>query len=186
MNPMARAAVAAAMRQRGMGGLAAPGVAPAAMAQRAMAPRPFQFRSDPAEISRRYAPKGTSVAHLARGGPVRSGLISGPGTGRSDSVPADLDGNGYVVPADAVAAAGDGSNDAGALSIARRIGNPQAAQRVPTVTGGDVPSNVSNGEMYLEPKDVARAGGHGALTSIVRNVRKSYGRKVSKLPLPRR
>lgn len=65
---------------------------------------------------------------LGRGGVPRpagfrgGGRIAGPGTGRSDSVPAVLNGiepidvsdGEYVIPADVVAAKGDGSTDAGA------------------------------------------------------------------------
>ena len=52
-------------------------------------------------------------------------LVDGPGTGRSDDVPASMDEPGdtrlsrgeYVIPADVVSAMGDGSTDAGAEAL---------------------------------------------------------------------
>ena len=41
------------------------------------------------------------------------GMVRGPGTGQSDSIPAKLSANEYVIPADAVAHLGDGSSDGG-------------------------------------------------------------------------
>ena len=41
------------------------------------------------------------------------GMVRGPGTGQSDSIPAKLSSNEYIIPADTVAHLGDGSSDAG-------------------------------------------------------------------------
>lgn len=52
--------------------------------------------------------------------PVHAALgtqVQGPGTGRSDHIPAYLSNDEYVIPADVVAALGDGSSNAGAKKL---------------------------------------------------------------------
>lgn len=180
MNPAARAAMFAAMRQKQAG--QPPMGAPQAR------PQPFRFTHNPAELVRRYGGQATTTTTpgFAGGGSVRSALISGPAGGRSDRTPAELDRNGYVIPASVVSAEGDGNTEAGALRIAHRIGSPAAARKVGTVGGGEVPAMVSSGEMYLEPGDVERAGGHGALDSYVRTAKTRYAKKLRRQPGPRR
>lgn len=180
MNPAARAAMFAAMRQKQAG--QPPMGAPQAR------PQPFRFTHDPAELVRRYGGQTTTTTTpgFADGGSVRSALISGPAGGRSDRTPAELDRNGYVIPASVVSAEGDGNTEAGALRIAHRIGSPAAARKVGTVGGGEVPAMVSSGEMYLEPGDVERAGGHGALDSYVRTAKSRYAKKLRHQSSPRR
>jgi len=56
---------------------------------------------------------GNNPIHAARGTQV-----AGPGDGRSDNVPAMLSADEYVIPADVVAALGDGSSNAGAKVLA--------------------------------------------------------------------
>ena len=55
------------------------------------------------------------IAALGTGGyPRRTGQISGPGTGKSDSIPAMLSDGEFVMTAKAVRAAGKGDRRAGA------------------------------------------------------------------------
>jgi hypothetical protein len=53
----------------------------------------------------------------AEGGPDSSFAVNGPGTGRSDSIPAKLSDGEYVVDAETVALLGDGSSKAGADAL---------------------------------------------------------------------
>jgi hypothetical protein len=96
-----------------------------------------QYGSNPAQISelaRRMYPSlydeeykkmimgnmsgGAGIASLAKGGyPRRTGQISGPGTGTSDSIPAMLSDGEFVMTAKAVRGAGKGSRLAGAKKM---------------------------------------------------------------------
>jgi hypothetical protein len=61
---------------------------------------------------------GAGIASLAKGGyPRRTGQISGPGTGTSDSIPAMLSDGEFVMTAKAVRGAGKGSRLAGAKKM---------------------------------------------------------------------
>ena len=63
-------------------------------------------------------PQGGGIASLATGGyPRRTGPISGPGTGTSDSIPAMLSDGEFVMTAKAVRGAGKGSRLAGAKKM---------------------------------------------------------------------
>jgi hypothetical protein len=60
----------------------------------------------------------TGIASLAEGGyPRRNGQISGPGTEKSDSIPAMLSDGEFVMTAKAVRGAGKGSRRAGAKQM---------------------------------------------------------------------
>ena len=50
----------------------------------------------------------------AKGGHIKNFAVNGPGTGRSDSIPAKLSDGEYVIDAETVALLGDGSSKAGA------------------------------------------------------------------------
>jgi len=61
---------------------------------------------------------GAGIASWAKGGyPRRTGQISGPGTGTSDSIPAMLSDGEFVMTAKAVRGAGKGSRRAGAKKM---------------------------------------------------------------------
>lgn len=65
---------------------------------------------------------GVAAAHgghigYARGGSNKSFAVEGPGTGRSDDIPAVLSDGEYVIDAETVALLGDGSNRAGAKKL---------------------------------------------------------------------
>lgn len=172
-----------AMQSAGGG---APGGPPQGPGGAPAEPPPFRFIPDPAELARRYG-GGERMADGALAAGRGSGLIRGPGDGRSDSIDAEPEPDGYVIPAAEVAMAGGGSTEAGAERIARDVvGRPEAASAIATVTGGGVPARLSNGEMYLDSADVKRAGGHGALDSFVRETRKRSIKSLKNRPGPRR
>jgi hypothetical protein len=58
--------------------------------------------------------KGFAVGGMAGGGALNSYAVNGPGTGRSDEIPALLSDGEYVIDAETVALLGDGSSKAGA------------------------------------------------------------------------
>ena len=58
--------------------------------------------------------KGFAVGGMAGGGASNSYAVNGPGTGRSDEIPALLSDGEYVIDAETVALLGDGSSKAGA------------------------------------------------------------------------
>ena len=71
----------------------------------------------PSMAPRRYA-DGGGIAALGRGGyPRRTGQISGPGTEKSDSIPAMLSDGEFVMTAAAVRGAGKGNRRAGAKQM---------------------------------------------------------------------
>jgi hypothetical protein len=63
-----------------------------------------------------YDPNAPVVPGAAKGGALRR-YVSGPGTGRSDSIPARLSDGEYVLTAEDVALIGDGSSNAGARRL---------------------------------------------------------------------
>ena len=72
------------------------------------------------EDFKRYAfgPEKTFVRRAAHGGSMRSSFaVEGPGTGRSDDIPAVLSDGEYVMDAETVALLGDGSSKAGAKRL---------------------------------------------------------------------
>lgn len=168
LPPQVAALIQQAMQARvgsagGAGGPMPPGGAPPAP------PGPMAFIPDVQEIIRRYGgagPEAIEHAALAHGGSpsrTRSGLLRGPGTGRSDDIPADLEPDGFVLRADYVKDKGDGSPERGARRLAAELDSPEIAEVVPTIAGGSVPARVSNGEVYLNRRDTAKAGGPSAL-----------------------
>ena len=65
-----------------------------------------------------FNPQRRGLASLAEGGyPRRTGQISGPGTEKSDSIPAMLSDGEFVMTAKAVRGAGKGSRRAGAKKM---------------------------------------------------------------------
>lgn len=84
--------------------------------------------SAPAPLPPQYYPPlypGVDPVRAADGGRQ----VDGPGTGRSDSIPAYLSDGEYVFPADVVSALGDGSNDAGADLLDRMVRDTRKTYR---------------------------------------------------------
>jgi len=92
---------------------------PQAMQQMAMQRQPMQQAyNNMAAYSNFQRPQGRGLASLAEGGyPRRTGQISGPGTEKSDSIPAMLSDGEFVMTAKAVRGAGKGSRRAGAKKM---------------------------------------------------------------------
>jgi len=61
----------------------------------------------------------TGNKYLAKGGSTNRFAVRGPGTGRSDDIPANLSDGEYVIDAETVALLGDGSSKAGADKLDR-------------------------------------------------------------------
>ena len=101
---------------------------------------------------------GKPLRSLLRRRMPRSGLITGSGAGRADDVPMKAPRGTYVIPADAVAAAGEGNSNAGAQKIGQKLGIPQGA--APAQSGGDKNVKVSGGEFMInDPNIIAQLGG---------------------------
>jgi hypothetical protein len=78
----------------------------------------FQQRLMAPVARRRLQPQGRGLDSFAEGGyPRRTGQISGPGTEKSDSIPAMLSDGEFVMTAKAVRGAGNGSRRAGAKKM---------------------------------------------------------------------
>lgn len=104
---------------------------------------PFMGAADPLEV---YG--------YADGGIV-SGPIVGDTGGREDAKPVSVENGAYVVPADVVAALGEGNSGAGHKALERQFGPSQ-----PTMAGGGaVPIRISDGEHVLSHEQVAKIGG---------------------------
>lgn len=69
-------------------------------------------------------------AHLASATVSGDGQVPGHGTGQSDSVPARLSVDEYIVPADVVADLGDGSSKAGGKALDTMVANVRAHKSV--------------------------------------------------------
>lgn len=124
----------------------------------------------------------------ASGGVVHAGPVVGASDGRADDVPIDVAAGAYVVPADVVAALGDGNSQAGMTKLARAFG-PSTKKKA---AGGSVPISISHGEFIVDPEQVARLGngdmkrGHGVLDATVKKVRSDYVGHLKSLPRPAR
>lgn len=125
----------------------------------------------------------------AHGGAVHAGPVPGETTGRSDKLPIDVEAGSFVIPADIVAALGDGNSEAGYVHLNKVFGaaTPRLARG-----GTAVPIKISHGEYVVPPETVARIGkgdmdmGHRSLDKFVLGVRKQNIHKLSKLPPPAR
>ena len=120
----------------------------------------------------------------ATGGRVTTGAVRGGSGGRADDVRANLAEGSYVIPADVVAALGDGNTDAGHDAL-RRLA-PSGRRAVDRARGGRVPALISHGEHVLPPSAVKRAGGYEALDGLVKATRARYARHLESLPGPAR
>jgi hypothetical protein len=69
-----------------------------------------------AQEARFFSDVGEYPVQAAHGGPL-SHYVQGGGTGRSDSIPAQLSDGEYVIDAETVALLGDGSSKAGAAKL---------------------------------------------------------------------
>lgn len=113
----------------------------------------------------------------ASGGAVMTGPLNGATPGRADQVPVKVPNGAHVIPADVVAALGDGNNAAGMLVLQRIFPGKMAS-------GVGVDINASDGEFVVTPENVKQFGGHQVLNHFIVNIRHSYAHKLKQLPGP--
>ena len=87
------------------------------------------------------------VVPAARGGPLSS-AVTGPGTGRSDSIDAKLSDGEYVIDAETVALLGDGSSKAGAAKLDQFRANIRK-QKGKALSKGKISPDAESPERYL-------------------------------------
>jgi len=109
-----------------------------------------------------------------------------PGYASGGSVPAGA----FVIPADVVAARGDGSSRAGALTYralgGRVVDGPGTGRSDSIVRKGPRGAlALSRDEVVIPPSGVRKAGGSGALDRHVMQTREEYRQKLGALPPPR-
>lgn len=120
------------------------------------------------------------------------GKFSGVGSGRGDTMKATVPEGAYIIPADIVAALGDGNNDAGSKVLDNILGVQRGAFKDGGNTGRPVPILASSGEYQVPPEEVARLGGgdieHGqdVLDKFVQTIRSKNIEKLKKLPNPKK
>jgi len=141
------------------------------------------------------------------------GALVGTTTGRSDKIATQVLNGSHVLPADTIAAMGDGNSIAGlhhAQSLfpnsGRHMGSTQPAGHPFGARGrkhgsfkqgglagldrGVVDVNLSHGEFVVHPQDVIALGrgdakrGHEILDKFILHVRNKYQKKLKKLPGP--
>ena len=118
------------------------------------------------------------VANLA------GGAIDGNHGGREDTRAVTLPEGGYVIPADIVAALGDGNTAAGFEKLTKRFGSKK---RQNMRHGGGIKASVSDGEFVVSPDQIGKIpGGHDALDNFVKQVRQHNIRKLASLPDPKK
>ena len=87
------------------------------------------------------------VVAAARGGPLSS-AVTGPGTGRSDSIDAKLSDGEYVIDAETVALLGDGSSKAGAAKLDQFRANIRK-QKGKALSRGKISPDAQSPDRYL-------------------------------------
>lgn len=138
----------------------------------------------------RWAKYGSGRDNFRDGGSVAGsvgeghiGKIEGTHEGRADTRPVTLPEGGYVIPADVVAALGDGNTAAGHKKLADRFpGKRQGRKKLKH--GGGVKAVVSDGEFVVSPEHISKIGGHDRLDDFVKKIRQHNIRKLASLPEP--
>lgn len=125
--------------------------------------------------------RGGRVARAVRKAKAITGAVRGKTGGREDALPVSVPEGAYVIPADVVAALGEGNTEAGMHRLEKRIGK---RQRSGYKSGGAVPILISDGEFVIGPDAVAKIGGHDALDAFVTRVRGAYAEHLKGLPGP--
>jgi len=143
---------------------------------------------------------------------VHKGPIHSTVAGRTDHLPMHVKSGSYVIPADIIAALGEGNTMAG-FKVAKNIfssSTPYGAKGLPYGSsglpygvpsphkadggsaGGDAPIIAAGGEYVVPPEDVVALGhgnlddGHKILDHFVRKMRSKTIKTLSKLPGPRK
>jgi len=142
-------------------------------------------------------------ANHASGGIV--GPLTGLTPGRADKIPTHVPSGAHIIPADVVAALGDGNSQAGqavclGLFPKSAAGNPlvktpKLAKLPGRAQGGETPPPkvevmLSDGEFSVSPEDVLDIGegdaqeGHDEIDKFIVETRKKYVKHLAKLPGP--
>lgn len=107
----------------------------------------------------------------AKGGKVK-GYYDGEDGGQSDKIPVDLPEKSYIMDATTVSLVGDGNSKHGARKIKKLVGDFERSGVVKDYKPSrNIKAMVSDGELYLSPKEVAAAGG-GSIDKGVKNLDK--------------
>ena len=145
---------------------------------------------------------------------THEGMIHSPVPGRTDALPITVGGGSYIVPADHLAALGQGNSTAGAhimnqmlglskkggLKVPRAIIHRQGRMKMPHIaTGGSPPSHGSKvpiiaagGEYVISPEKVREVGGgdidhgHRVLDHWVLSTRKKHIKTLKNLKPPKK
>lgn len=118
---------------------------------------------------------------VARARMVNGGAIRGNTAGRGDAHAVDVPEGSYVIPADVVAALGEGNTEAGMHQLDAIHGGYGDGRGV----SGRVPIMISDGEFLLSPQAVTNMGGADAIDRWVVQTRQQYARQLMELPAPR-
>jgi hypothetical protein len=120
---------------------------------------------------------------LRRAANVTVGAVSGNTPGRADALKVRVPAGSYVVPADVVAALGEGNSAAGL----DKLGKQFPAKRA---NGGAVPIQISDGEFVIGPDAIAALGGgdadygHSIMDAFVLQTRRDHINHLNSLPGP--
>ena len=106
-------------------------------------PEPLYYQPQSTVPQQQQAP----VVAAARGGPL-SRAVTGPGTGRSDSIDAKLSDGEYVIDAETVALLGDGSSKAGAAKLDQFRANIRK-QKGKALSKGKISPDAESPDRYL-------------------------------------
>ena len=92
---------------------------------------------------------------------------------------------GFVVPKYAVDAAGAGDNEKGLMALKRHVGakpirgkGTGTSDSIPAKIDGKQPARVSNGEAYVPPKNVKKAGGSAQFYQMLNAAKKARTRRA--------
>lgn len=107
----------------------------------------------------------------AKGGQVK-GYYDGEDGGQSDKIPVNLPEKSYIMDATTVSLVGDGNSKHGARKIKKLVSDFERSGVVRDYKPSrNIKAMVSDGELYLSPKEVAAAGG-GSIDKGVKNLDK--------------
>ncbi len=118
---------------------------------------------------------------------VTVGAVRGNTGGRADALPVDVPAGSYVIPADVVAALGEGNTEAGMHRLEQKFGRARKANggtAAATRPAGKVPILISDGEFVVPPAAVEQFGGHDRMDEFVLAMRKAFAQHLNSLPSP--
>ena len=107
----------------------------------------YGYKPEPLYYQPQSAVPQSNVVAAARGGPL-SRAVTGPGTGRSDSIDAKLSDGEYVIDAETVALLGDGSSKAGAAKLDQFRANIRK-QKGKALSKGKISPDAESPDRYL-------------------------------------